>query len=93
MNRFCNWAHAAVLRTTLALVAAFGLVGITQAQVTPIEQALIDSEAEVTGLVETAATQATSMMTIVVGGAIVLLVFGIGIAFLWKFFSAGRTRA
>jgi hypothetical protein len=78
---------------SLAIVAVFGLVGLASAQTpTPQEEAIDAAKTQVTELANLAATNSASMLTTVASYGIVLLIVGAAIAFLWKFFTAGRSR-
>lgn len=76
----------------LGALATFGVAKLASAQVTPTEQAMIDAKAQVTTLADTAVTETTSMIILVIGAALVLMVLGAGIAFVWRFLGARSVK-
>lgn len=55
-------------------------------------QTIDSASTNVTDIAQTAAIKSATMLTNVATVAIVLLVIGAGIMFVWKFFTAGRAR-
>ncbi|QDV77689.1 hypothetical protein [Botrimarina mediterranea] len=95
IKKFRSVARKCVLGLLAVVAVSCGAINAqAQAWEAPagVTTAITAATAEVEGVAGLAATTSASMLTTVAAFGVVLLIVGAAIAFVWKFFTAGRAR-